>query len=92
MSEQGSVDLNRMIAANDFLMDTFAAYAKEHNFTALELFMTSHNFHKDMVYKVSRLLEMTEQFPRDKVFREADLTFRNAMRELRAKYLDKKLP
>lgn len=87
-----SVDLQKMIAANDFLMDAFAKYAEEHQFTALELFMSSHNFHKDMVYKVSRLLEMTEKFPRDKVFREADITFRHAMRDLRAKYLDKKLP
>ena len=91
-TEPGTVDLQKMIVANDFLMEAFAKYAQEHQFTPLELFMSAHNFHKDMVYKVSRMLEITEKFPREKVFREADLTFRAAMKDLKNRYYEKKLP
>lgn len=85
MNEPPKADISRLIAANEFLMNAFAAYAKENNFNALELFMAAHNFHKDMVWRVARLLELNEGHDQWKTFREADMTFRDAMRDLKGR-------
>lgn len=66
-----------------YLADRFIEYVQEHkDITLIDVFMMCHSFHKLIVNDVAARWEL-EGIEASKTYQMADLTFRQAMRDLR---------
>lgn len=72
-----------------FIEKGIEGWLNEHpDTTQVDMFMAAHNFHKYVVMMVATLWE--ENIPKNRTYRLADMTFRDAMKELSRDYQNQK--
>jgi hypothetical protein len=81
MKEDVKANLERVRAASAFLFQQFLEYAAEHELSLVDVFMVGHNFHKQIVTNIAAR-GLSEGMEPTHTFREADMTWRMAMREM----------
>lgn len=65
------------------LLNMVSDYCKENEISLLESFMISHNLHKLMVDNIAYIWSSRNKIPEQNTYRAADMTFRQAMKDLR---------
>jgi hypothetical protein len=78
-------DIEKVIPAAEFMYERFLEYAAEHTLSLLDVFMVAHNVHKRIVINVA-IQSMADGENPEHTFREADMTWRMAMREVKRAY------
>lgn len=66
----------------NWLLEKIGEYVKDNQVTLIDAFMTAHNVHKRVVDDIAKRWSI-DSFPVDRTYRLADMTFRQAMRELK---------
>lgn len=81
MTMQTVGDHERISELSNVLLDKLGEWVNEHPETEpIDVFMAAHSFHKLIVMTLAQQLE--PQTPATQTFRNADMTFRKAMKEL----------
>lgn len=83
MSDNITADPETIQKLQEYMLEKLGEYVEQNPTREIDIFMWAHNFHRYIVDDMARRWERNT--PRHQTVRMADLTFRNAMREIRYK-------